>query len=122
MWAVKLPVFVLGKVGKDKDLWVKAQIDDKAFIAEALNALSDPPSWFRFTPVDPFNGKLPKKSKLSIAHMMKLVRYFLWKVFGCVGNRNALHLAPRSIVENARRRKVQELAGPYNGKPLFLIS
>ncbi|KAJ4324428.1 hypothetical protein N0V94_001326 [Neodidymelliopsis sp. IMI 364377] len=120
-WAVKLPVFILDPVGGEKNLWVKAQIDDGTFTEADVDALPDPPSWFGFTPMNPPKDSLPKSSKLSIASMMKLVRWVSWKVFGSVGNRNALHLAPRSVVQNARRRKDAESYGPFNGKPLFQI-
>ncbi|CAO2650730.1 Nn.00g020220.m01.CDS01 [Neocucurbitaria sp. VM-36] len=117
LYDILIPTFMTNGV---TSRWTRIRFTDEAFAQESFDALPDVPAWWGFRPSDPTNDPLIKQAKVPVKNMMKLITWFTWKIFGYVGSRDAMHLAPRDMITEARTRR-KHVTGPYKGKLLFTI-
>ncbi|KAI8942961.1 hypothetical protein NX059_001000 [Plenodomus lindquistii] len=119
LYEVNFPTFTLQDISNNSGRWTRITFTEGVYTEEIIDALPDPPSWWGF---EYTATALPKgqETLIPVAKMVKLANYVAWQSFGYVGTRDAMLLAPRTLVDGSRARSTH-LAGPFLGKQIFNV-
>lgn len=117
---ITVPVFTLGPRRDYRGKWPDTWFVYKKITEAAVDELPDAPSWWGLMYTSPKN-KSPDTSShgpLPMEKAQKLCRYFSWKVFGHIGTREAILMAPPDVF-NKSSRQTRRSRGPFKGQVLF---